>query len=263
MARQNMYRKLPFQGGEPRLVSEVVNNCVEGKTNNTGEITLNSSGATSTVIYDERIGFDSVILLDPITENAADDKQPYGAFSNTNAQTFASANTVYSVALNTTDDAYAMSLASNKITVLHTGTYNLAYSLQLANYSASTIGDVWVWLAINGTNVPNTASIAAVPSTHGGIEGYTLMTANFFIELNKDDYVELKCATDLTDVEIDFYAAQTSPFVRPSVPSSVVTLNMIAPLNTVYVNNYLKGQATIYHLPNYDSDRTFRYIVVG
>lgn len=258
-----MYRKLPFQGGEPRLVAEVVNNTVEGKTNNTGEITLNASGATTTVINDERIGFDSVILIDPITENAADDKQPHGAFSNTAAQSFASTNTVYTVALNTTDDSYAMSLASNQITVGHTGTYNLSYSLQLANYSASTIGDVWVWLAVNGTDVPNTASIATVPSTHGGVEGYTLMAANFYVELVKDDYVELRVATNLTDVEIDYYAAQTSPFVRPAIPSSVVTLNMIAPLNNVYVNNYVKGAATIYHLPNYDTDRTFRYIVVG
>ena len=31
MARQNMYRKLPFQGGEPRLVAEVVNNAVEAR----------------------------------------------------------------------------------------------------------------------------------------------------------------------------------------------------------------------------------------
>ena len=42
-----MYRKLPFQGGDPRLVSEVVNNLVEGKSNNTGEITLNTGGATT------------------------------------------------------------------------------------------------------------------------------------------------------------------------------------------------------------------------
>lgn len=260
---RDMYRKLPFQGGDPRQVAEVVNNLVEGKSNNTGEITLNASGATSTVINDERIGFNSVILLDPITENAADNKQPYGAFSNTAQQSFASANTVYSVVLNTTDSAYAMSLASNQITVGHTGTYNLAYSLQLANYSASTIGDVWIWLAVNGTDVPNTASIAAVPSTHGGVEGYTLMAANFYVDLVKDDYVELKVATDLTDVEIDYYAAQSSPFVRPAIPSSVVTLNMIAPLNNLYINNYQKGQATIYHLPNYDADRTFRYVIIG
>jgi len=72
MARQNMYRKLPFQGGEPRLVAEVVNNAVEGKTNNTGTVTLGAS-VTETTLYDERLGFDSVIVLSPRTEHSADE----------------------------------------------------------------------------------------------------------------------------------------------------------------------------------------------
>ena len=70
MARTNMYRKLPFQGGEPRLVAEVVNNLVEGKSNNTGSITLNSSGTTTT-LNNERIGYDSVIILMPKSANSA------------------------------------------------------------------------------------------------------------------------------------------------------------------------------------------------
>ena len=35
-----MYRTLPYQGGDPRLVSEVVNNAMNGKTNNSGTVTL-------------------------------------------------------------------------------------------------------------------------------------------------------------------------------------------------------------------------------
>lgn len=63
MSIRDMYRKLNWQGGTPREVSEVVNNLVEGKSNNTGEITLNAGGATTTTIYDERIGYNSVVLL--------------------------------------------------------------------------------------------------------------------------------------------------------------------------------------------------------
>ena len=65
-----MYRNLPYQGGEPRAVAEVVNNSMNGKTNNTGTITLAAS-TTTTTLPDERIGFDSVILLSPLTANAA------------------------------------------------------------------------------------------------------------------------------------------------------------------------------------------------
>jgi hypothetical protein len=70
MARTNMYRKLPFQGGEPRLVAEVVNNLVEGKSNNGGTVILNTSG-TETTVSNERVGFDSVIVFSPRTLNAA------------------------------------------------------------------------------------------------------------------------------------------------------------------------------------------------
>lgn len=65
-----MYRTLPYQGGEPRAVAEVVNNSMNGKTNNTGNVLLRASNTTTT-ITDERLGFDSVILLSPLTANAA------------------------------------------------------------------------------------------------------------------------------------------------------------------------------------------------
>jgi len=60
---RDMYRKLPMLGGQPREVAEVVNNLIEGKTNNTGDITLVASGATSKTIYDESIGHYSYIGL--------------------------------------------------------------------------------------------------------------------------------------------------------------------------------------------------------
>jgi len=65
-----MYRTLPYQGGEPRAVAEVVNNSMNGKTNNVGTVTLTDS-TTTTTITDERLGFNSVILLSPLTANAA------------------------------------------------------------------------------------------------------------------------------------------------------------------------------------------------
>ena len=65
-----MYRTLPYQGGEPRAVAEVTNNAMNGKTNNTGNITLSAS-STTTTLNDERLGFDSVVLLSPLTDNAA------------------------------------------------------------------------------------------------------------------------------------------------------------------------------------------------
>ena len=67
---RDMYRKLPYQGADPRSISEVVNNLVEGKSNNTGDFTTTQSSTTST-IYDERIGYNSVILFTPMNDKAA------------------------------------------------------------------------------------------------------------------------------------------------------------------------------------------------
>jgi len=65
-----MYRTLNYMGSNPREVAEVVNNAVNGKTNNTGTVTLAAS-STTTTLNDERLGFDSVILLSPLTANGA------------------------------------------------------------------------------------------------------------------------------------------------------------------------------------------------
>jgi len=65
-----MFRRLPPFGGDQRAVAEVVNNIMDGKTNNTGRITLVQSGTTTSLI-DARIGVDSVILFTPISSHGA------------------------------------------------------------------------------------------------------------------------------------------------------------------------------------------------
>ena len=67
-----MYRVLPPIGGDQRAIAEVVNGIMNGKTNNTGAVTLRQSEVT-TVITDERIGYNSVILFMPTTSQAADE----------------------------------------------------------------------------------------------------------------------------------------------------------------------------------------------
>jgi hypothetical protein len=65
-----MYRKLNWQGGTPREVSEIVNNLVEGKSNNTGAFSTTVS-TTTTTLNDERIGFNSVIAFMPLDHNSS------------------------------------------------------------------------------------------------------------------------------------------------------------------------------------------------
>jgi hypothetical protein len=66
----NQYRILNPSGATPREISEVVNNLVNGKSNNTGYFSTTAS-STQTIIYNERIGADSAIIFTPMDDKAA------------------------------------------------------------------------------------------------------------------------------------------------------------------------------------------------
>lgn len=257
-----MFRSLPAFGGDARAVAEVVRGIMDGKTNNTGSVTLAIGGATTTTITDRRIGPDSVILFAPSTFEASRSIVPRGAFQNDADQTFSSANTPTVVSFNTTDSAYGFSLASNKVTIINAGTYNIQFSLQFANMDTQ-IHEVTVWLRKNGTDITGTGSKYAVVSSHGGIDGYLIAVANFFIDVAANDYVELICATTSTQVYLERYAASTSPYTRPSIPSSVITFTLVSPLPEMYVSSQGQGTATITHLANTTAGKTYKYAVIG
>lgn len=64
------FRTLPPFGGDPRQVSEVVRGIMDGKTNNVGYFTTDTS-TTTTTLNDERIGYDSAIIFTPMNDKAA------------------------------------------------------------------------------------------------------------------------------------------------------------------------------------------------
>jgi hypothetical protein len=65
------FRTLPVFGADERQVSEVVRGIMDGKTNNTGSITLATGGATTTTLSDGRIGKNSLIFFTPKSAVAA------------------------------------------------------------------------------------------------------------------------------------------------------------------------------------------------
>tara|TARA_R110000744_G_scaffold96403_3_gene186307 strand:- start:4533 stop:4847 length:315 start_codon:yes stop_codon:yes gene_type:complete len=66
----NQFRKLPYQGGDPRLVAEVVNRTIDGGLNSTGSVTLTTSSST-TVVADARVSGNSIILFMPLSSNSS------------------------------------------------------------------------------------------------------------------------------------------------------------------------------------------------
>ena len=265
MARSDMYRKLAWTGGDPRQVAEIVNNLVEGKSNNTGEVTLNTSWATTTTINDERIGFNSYIGLMPISDAAEADTAPYGSFSNNTDQTAPTVGSTAVVVYDTTEESNGVFLSdSSRLNVRNAGIYNVQFSLQLVNQdNAAQYADIW--FRVNGTDVPRSASRFDIPARKSATEwGHIVGTVNIFLDMNANDYVEIAGTTSSTLIALEHYAADgTIP--RPAIPAAIVTVNYIAPLSmdNVYISAQQNGQATLTHFANDTSSKTYRYVVVG
>lgn len=258
------FRTLPPFGADQRGVAEVVRGIMDGKTNNTGAITLSTGNATSTTLYDERIGYDSLIFFVPKSAAAMSDAAPYGAFQDMTDQTAASANTAYAINFDTTDYSNGIYVSNNsRINVRNTGIYNLQFSAQLRN-TDTQIHDIDIWLRKNGTDVAGSNGQVSVPNSHGGVDGRTLPAWNYIIDLAANDYVELVWRTSNTQVSIDFTATQTSPN-RPSTASVISTMQYIAPLasDNIYVSSQQQGQATVSHWANNTANKTYGYIIVG
>lgn len=154
---------------------------------------------------------------------------PYAAVQRTTDKTFA-ANTATQVTFDTNDFLNDCSNdGTDGIHVNAAGTYNYQFSAQFANPDTQ-IHTVYIWLRKNGTDIAGTGSKFDVPSKHGTSDGYLIAACNFYVQLNAGDYIEMWAAADSTQPYMEAYAAQTSPFAMPSIPSVVATLSFVSRL---------------------------------
>lgn len=162
---------------------------------------------------------------------------PYGAFQDTTDQT-ATANTATVMTFNTTDFSNGVTVVTSggkasRLTVAQAGIYNLQFSVQFDNADTQE-HDVTIWLRKDasgaGIDIDGSAGLVGVPSSHGGVNGHTIVGWNYFITLNANDFVEIWWSTPSTQVTIQAYAAGTSP-TRPSTASVVATMTFVSNLS--------------------------------
>jgi hypothetical protein len=161
---------------------------------------------------------------------------PYGSFSCNADIKATAANTITAVTLNTSDFTNGTSLASNVVTAEIAGLYNLQFSIQLVN-TDNTAHSTLVWLRKNGSDVAGTNSKFDVPARKSAlVHSYVIGACNFYVSLNAGDTIGLVWAADAVEngvtqgIYFEAYAAQTSPYAAPSLPSSVVTLTFVSTL---------------------------------
>jgi hypothetical protein len=194
---------------------------------------LTGAGSDATTITDTQIapltdaGAEISILNDKIQRlQTAPERTPesspfrYGAFVCSTDQTAAAANTAYSVPFSVVRYSWGVyqPISTSKITVDRPGLYLLDVSVHKGRTSGS--GNVFMWLAVNGTDVANSASQSDINSSHANAS----VTRCYMLTLNANDYVEVKWSTTNTGLFLDAVAA--APPV-PAIPAATVNVSRI------------------------------------
>lgn len=141
-----------------------------------------------------------------------------GAFHDETTQTAAAINTPYAMTFNQTDYSQGVYIGTptSRVYVDRPGLYNFQFSAQFSSTNASS-KDVYIWAAINGTDVPQSATRITMKGS-----GEEFVAAwNFFLRMNTGDYFELKWAT--TDITVHIEASAATAF-SPAIPSVILTV---------------------------------------
>lgn len=153
---------------------------------------------------------------------------PHIAAQDTTDQYATATNTPTVVLWNTLDSGAGFILNPNSTaTADYTGVFKIDYSLQFFN-TASQIHDAFVWLQVNGADVPGSTSVFSVPNRHGSVDGALVAYSSITFTISAGDDIALYWATNQaatsgggTGVYMHASPAQTSPFTMPSIPSSI------------------------------------------
>lgn len=165
----------------------------------------------------------------PSWQNSVDVVDLYrGSFYDVLQQTATLANTAYSMIFRQTDADATLGITiangtlgfPTRVTVPHTGVYNIAFSAQFQRLSGGSAQTVDIWLSKGGVNVPNTNT----KLTFQANAGYLVAAWNFFIKLNVGEYIEMKWATSDTAIVMAIEAANA---VHPAIPSVILTINQV------------------------------------
>jgi hypothetical protein len=150
---------------------------------------------------------------------------PNGLFFSTTDQPIVSANVAQPIdfPLEYLNNAvYVNAGTDSRIYVDVPGVYNFQFSGQLRSASGSA-KQVYIWIRRNTSDI----GYSTHQYTVSGGNTHLNVSWNFNIDLDKDEYVEMRWSSD--DVNMTLEAtAPTAP--HPGMPSAVMAVNFVAPL---------------------------------
>jgi hypothetical protein len=146
----------------------------------------------------------------------------YGSFYSTDTQAATVINTAKAITYNNADPAYGVyrdPADSSKIKVTRPAIYNVQFSVQIDKTSGGT-GQFYIWPAINGAAVTNSASLIQIQGNNSEI----FSAANFFLPLSNGDYFQLYFSVSDLSVQLQHFAA-AAPV--PAIPSIILTVMQV------------------------------------
>lgn len=150
---------------------------------------------------------------------------------------YAPSNTVTTVLWGTLATGSGFTLNANSTATCQvSGIYKIDYSLQFAN-NDNAQHEATVWLKNNSNAVTESATIFSLPQRKSSsIWTYVCGYSHVTFEVNAGDTIALVWAPDVgatangsrSGVYIEALPAATTPFIRPSVPSTIGTIQFVS-----------------------------------
>lgn len=185
---------------------------------------IEASNALSVAQAAERalVAIEGIAMVGATIPPVARTRRTVGAWHDMTRQTPAVVNTGQRVQCDTTDIERGVWRDSSLDTfyVADAGVYNIEFSAQVDSNKGSD-SELWIWLAVNGSDVPESASVIRVK----GNDGETVAAWNWMVELAPNDYFSIIWAADSLQTYLETFAASA---FAPAIPSFILTVTQEA-----------------------------------
>lgn len=147
---------------------------------------------------------------------------PYGQFSSNIDQTAAAIDVAYPFTYTQSDFLDGITLSSGShLTVPFTGVYNISFSVQLKNTTASA-QDVDIWIRKNGADLADSNSrFSIIARKSVGNPSHLIAATPIMVQLVAGDYIQVMWHVTDIGVSIEHYPAVTAvPGTTPAHPAT-------------------------------------------
>ena len=154
--------------------------------------------------------------------NAVNAPKPYGSFYSDQDQLNPVADAVNKMTFNRTVDAFNVSIGTinSRVYVSEEAIYNIQFSAQVDKLGGGN-AYMYIWLMVNGVNVPNTATKVTIDGPNAEI----VAAWNFVLPLAENSYFELAWSSPDTDV---FLSEEPVSGSVPEIPSIIMTVTWVS-----------------------------------